>query len=196
MSMWHFYEYSLNTYIINVQSNSQRQVHLKVLEYKYIYQQWLLKHSQSLMGDIKTMTVLKKNFWNCLTLCRNTVQMSNVEVGKLQRQAQIAKQIMQMSDEKSKREHQKAHSVYFCPCKYMQNITNMLWTDSVPLINSSVGSVWYRRVVAKYGKIRIDDCWMVLGHLDIHYHDNRWTGNVTRRSSLMCSTFYRNIAVI
>ena len=45
---------------------------------------------------------------------------TNVEVGML------PKQILRMSDEKSIRQHQKAHSIYFGPCKSVQNTTKML----------------------------------------------------------------------
>ena len=54
-------------------------------------------------------------------------------------------------------EHHKMHSIYFGPCKFVNNTMKMLCADSVPL---NLVYIWFStaRYVLKCGKIKIDDC--------------------------------------
>ena len=107
---------------------------------------------------------------------------TNVEVRNLPRRAQITQTNSAHEWRKINTRRPKSLLVILrslqIRAKYNENLTNWLGT-----VNSGVRSVRYSWVCAKIRKIRIDDCWMLLGPLDQRYSDNCRTGYVIRQSN-------------
>ena len=118
--------------------------------------------------------MLRKIFWNCPTWCPMLMLLTYDKMQKcrkLPRQAQIT-QTNSVHDwwKINMRPSKYALNILWSlqiRAKYNENVMNRLST-----INSSVCSVKYRRLGAKIQKNRINDCWMVVGHLD--WHRSNW----------------------